>query len=152
MEDKIVERLYQNFKNEVLSEEDARQLVLKATDFGFFSWSYYPGAYTDLQVEKKLEMAMLPAIDVVPDPVEEHYVYIATRLFEVGGHSRCVWYFIDNLRHAKHTVILTDQRKKLPSNLSSFFDRTNTAVITLNATPDPLFNAQMLRQEVLGLN
>ncbi len=152
MESKIVEKLYQHFKREVLSEENAKEIILKAQEFGFFSWSYYPGVYTDEQVENKLATTMLPAIDVVSNPDNEHYVYIATRLFEVGGHSRCVLHFIDNLKQAKHTVILTDQRKKLPANLSSFFDKTNTSVISLPASSDPIRSAQMLRQEIISLS
>ena len=152
MEQKVIEKLYQNFKREVLASRDGNDSILKAQDFGFFSWSNYPGVYTDQAIEEKLESSMLPEDDIVFDSGDEHYIYIATRLFEVGGHSRCILHFIDNIRDQKHTVILTDQKKSLPANLASFFKKNNTEVLLLDNPADPLSNAQMLRAHIKKLH
>lgn len=151
MDAKVVEHLYQTFKENILQENDPEKLLRKGEDFGLFCWSHYPGIYTDQQVEDKLATVMLPASDWISNVTEKHYVYIATRLFAVGGHSRCILHFIDNLKDAKHTVILLDQKKVLPQNLQQFFDHNKTNII-LNTGDDFNSKAHTLRNSLMELH
>lgn len=151
MERKVVDHLYQTFKEEILTEPDAEVLLKKAEDFGLFCWSHYPGMYTDQKIEEKLSTAMLPPSDWKSTSTQKHYVYIATRLFAVGGHSRCILHFIDNFTEATHSVILLDQKKALPENLQTFFDQHRTNVIK-NVGVNFTSKANSLRDIIKTLN
>ncbi len=151
MDAKVVNHLYQTFKKVILQETVPEKLFRKGEDFGLFCWSHYPGVYTDQQVENKLAELMLPSSDWISQPSEKHYVYIATRLFAVGGHSRCILHFIDNIRSAKHTLILLDQKKALPQNLQQFFNQSQTKLIR-NEGNDFTSKSYALRKTLMELN
>lgn len=151
MLNKRIEKLYQNFKVQILAETDNDKLILKTQELVFFCWMNYPLRFTDKEIEDKVTQAMLPPVATISQSGKNHVVYIATTVFEVGGHSRCIINFIDNIKDKKHSVILTSQKKGLPANIEAFFQQNGVDCFMLSDKEKPTEKARALREKVIEL-
>jgi len=100
-----IELLYQIFKDKLLQEKDDERRWLKMQDFIHFCWMNAPLRFSDPELEA-LIMQKRPNWnnDVIFSNNQRRFVYVASTLFEVGGHTRCLMNTISHLPEQEHTV------------------------------------------------
>jgi hypothetical protein len=147
MTDQRIEKIYSNLKIEVISETDPNLQLVKAEQLIFFCWKNYPLQFSDVEIETKLEKLIIPS-GKLAGKKSNHIVYVASTLFAVGGHTRCILNFIDNLPNHKHTVILTRQNKSLPENIFESLKEKNAEVIILDTNESILKKSAKLIEQV----
>jgi len=143
MSDIRIEKIYATLKAEVIAEKDANLQWTKAEQLIFYCWKNYPLHFNDVDLELALDEQMI-IHNPINEPQNNHIIYVASTLFAVGGHSRCILNFIDNQPNYKHTVILTRQHKSIPNNLTAFFQSKNVDVIIQEVIDLPLAKAKKL--------
>jgi hypothetical protein len=151
MTDKRIEKIYKKLKAEVISERDANLQLIKAEQLISFCWKNYPLQFSDVDIESALEKNMISSNQLL-DKKKSRIVYVASTLFAVGGHSRCILNFIDNQPNHQHTVILTRQNKSIPTNLTAFFEAKNVDVIIHDVSDLPLSKSTKLLLQVDFIN
>jgi len=131
MIDQRIEKIYSKLKAEVISERDSNLQLKKAEQLIFFSWKNYPLQFSDLDVESSLEKLMILS-EKLAEKKNNNIVYVASTLFAVGGHTRCILNFVDNLPKYQHTVILTRQHKSIPDNIYEFLKEKKVQIVILD--------------------
>ena len=131
MTDQRIEHIYSKLKAEVLSERDSNKQLIKAEQLIFYCWKNYPLRFSDEDLDSILEKQMIVSKKIEQNK-NNHFVYVASTLFAIGGHTRCILNFIDNLPSYQHTVILTRQNKSLPDNIFESLKEKNVDVIILD--------------------
>jgi hypothetical protein len=147
MSDQRIEKIYNKLKAEVISERDPNKKLTKAEQLIFYCWKNYPLRFSDVDLESNLEKLFIHS-EKLEKKKNNHIVYVASTLFAVGGHSRCILNFIDNLPNYKHTVILTRQNKSLPENIFEFLKEKNAEVIILETKDGNLEKSSKLTKQV----
>lgn len=151
MTDKRIEKIYGKLKSIVLAEKEPNLQLIKSEQLIFYCWKNYPLQFSDVEIESTLEKNMIYS-NLVLDKKNSHVVYVASTLFAVGGHSRCILNFIDNQPNHQHTVILTRQNKSIPTNLTTFFESKNVDVIIQDINDLPLSKSAKLLSQVDIIN
>ncbi len=131
MIDQRIEKIYSTLKAEVISERDANLQLIKAEQLIFYCWKNYPLRFSDADLDSILEKQMIES-ECLDNRKNNHIVYVASTLFAIGGHTRCILNFIDNLPNYEHTVILTRQNKSIPDNIFESLKEKNVDVVILN--------------------
>lgn len=131
MSDQRIEIIYNKLKAEVISERDPNKQLIKAEQLIFYCWKNYPIRFSDFDLESNLEKLMIHSENLMQIK-NNTIVYVASTLFAVGGHTRCILNFIDNLPNYQHTVILTRQNKSIPDNIFESFKEKNVDVVILD--------------------
>ena len=147
MADQRIEKIYSKLKAEVISEREPNLQLKKAEQLITFCWLNYPLQFSDIDIESKLEKLMILS-KTIGKKKSNHIVYVASTLFAVGGHTRCILNFIDNLPNHQHTVILTRQNKSLPENIFEFLKEKNAEVIILETKDGNLEKSSKLIEQV----
>ena len=151
MIDQRIEKIYSKLKAEVISETNPNIQLMKAEQLILYCWRTYPIRFSDVELESILEKLMIPS-EKLEEKKNEHIVYVASALFALGGHTRCILNFIDNLPNYKHTVILTRQLKSLPENVSDFLKNKNVDIVILETNRLPLEKSLKLKLEIDYIN
>jgi len=151
MSDQRIEKIYSKLKEEVISETDPNMQLIKSEQLIFFCWQNYPVRFSDVDVESKLEKLFIKS-EKLAEKKNNHIVFVASTLFAVGGHSRCILSFIDNLPNFTHTIILTRQQKTLPENVSNFLKEKNVDIVLLETNLLPFEKSLKLKTEVDNIN
>ena len=142
-----IEKLYSRLKAEVISEKEPDLQLKKAEQMIFYCWMNYPIRFSDIDVESNLEKLMIPS-DRLADKKNDHIVYVASTLFAVGGHTRCILNFIDNLPNHQHTVILTRQHKSIPDNILESLKKNNVEIVILDTKNSILEKSSKLIEQI----
>ncbi|MEY4703124.1 MAG: hypothetical protein RIR96_1021 [Bacteroidota bacterium] len=147
-----IELLYQIFKDQLLQEKDDERRWLKMQDFIHFCWMNAPLRFSDPELEA-LIMQKRPNWnnDVIFSNDQRRFVYLASTLFEVGGHTRCLMNTISHLPEQEHTVILTRQYKNIPPAVSDFFTTHNVKVICLDKLDGLMKKVETIRKHILEI-
>lgn len=151
MSDQRIEKIYSKLKAEVISEMDPNMQLIKSEQLIFYCWQNYPIRFSDVDVESKLEKLISPSAKLAEKKTNQ-IVYLASTLFAVGGHSRCILNFIDNLPNFQHTVILTRQNKSLPDNILESLKEKNVEIVILDIKNSILEKSAKLISLVDSLN
>jgi hypothetical protein len=151
MTDQRIENIYRKLKEEVISEMDPNMQLIKSEQLIFYCWQNYPIRFSDVDVESKLEKLISPSAKLA-EKKSNQIVYLASTLFAVGGHSRCILNFIDNLPNFQHTVILTRQNKPLPDNILESLKEKNVEIVILDIKKSILEKSRKLISLVDSLN
>jgi len=151
MSDQRIEKIYNKLKAEVISETDQNMLLIKSEQLIFYCWKNYPIRFSDVDLESKLEKLFIHS-EKLEKKKNKHIIYVASTLFAVGGHSRCILNFIDNLPNYKHTVILTRQHKSIPDNLNKFLKEKLVDIVILDTKREILEKSSKLIAQVDSIN
>lgn len=147
MTDQRIEIIYNKLKAEVISERDPNKQLMKAEQLIFYCWKNYPIRFNDSDLESNLEKLMIQP-EKLGEKKNNHILYVASTLFAVGGHTRCILNFIDNLPNYQHTVILTRQNKSIPDNIFESFKEKNVVVVILDTKKSILEKSSKLISQV----
>ena len=147
MIDQRIEKLYSQLKAEVISEKEPNLQLKKVEQLIFYCWMNYPIRFSDTDVESNLEKLMIQP-EKLGEKKNNHIVYIASTLFAVGGHTRCILNFIDNLPNHQHTVILTRQHKSIPDNILESLKKNNVEIVILDTKNSILEKSSKLIDQV----
>jgi len=147
MTDQRIEIIYNKLKAEVISERDPNKQLMKAEQLISYCWKNYPIRFSDSDLESNLEKLMIQS-EKLGEKKNNHIVYVASTLFAVGGHTRCILNFIDNLPNYQHTVILTRQNKSIPDNILESFKEKNVDVVILDSKKSILEKSSKLIAKV----
>jgi hypothetical protein len=145
-----IESLYQYFKTKILAQKVAEKQLQQLQELIYFCWMNYPIRFSDPDLENMLESHLVP-LQINPDEAGKKMLHIASTLFEVGGHTRCLINTIRNLNEYKHVVILTRQSKPIPKNIEQFFVENHIEVICLDSKWSILQKASALSNRVKQL-
>jgi hypothetical protein len=151
MSDQRIEKIYNKLKAEVISERDPNKKLTKAEQLIFYCWKNYPLRFSDVDLESNLEKLFIHS-EKLEKKKNNHIVYVASTLFAVGGHSRCILNFIDNLPNYKHTVILTRQHKSLPDNINKFLKDKFVEIDILDSNSEILEKSAKLIAQIDSIN
>jgi hypothetical protein len=127
-----IESLYQYFKTKILAQKGVEKQLQQIQELIYFCWMNYPTRFSDLDLENVLEKHLVPQ-QINPIDEGKKMLHVASTLFEVGGHTRCLINTISNLHEYKHSVLLTRQSKPIPKNIEQFFVEHNIEVFCLDS-------------------
>lgn len=147
MTDQRIEKIYSKLKAEVISEMDPNMQLIKSEQLIFYCWKNYPIRFNDSDLESNLEKLMIKS-EKIGEKKNNHILYVASTLFAVGGHTRCILNFIDNLPNYQHTVILTRQNKSIPENMYESFKEKNVVIVILDTKKSILEKSSKLISQV----
>lgn len=128
--DERIESLYQLLKHLLLQEKYPEKQLQQIQALIHFCWMNYPLRFADSELDGLLLNHALPAIKS-NSKNDQHEVYVASTLMDVGGHTRCLLNLIEHQPNKKHTVILTRQKKALPEQVLRVFDENSVNCITV---------------------
>ncbi len=99
------------------NEVSDRQNLDKITHAAFFAQHCYVGYLADHRLEAKIKVIgeKLPAIarkTGTPGPLK--ILHIATKIYQIGGHTRVIKNWIEQDRENSHQILLTDYRSDVP--------------------------------------
>lgn len=105
-----------------------------------WAWKHHPGRFADgalenLALDIGLKLEANENNKEINLPVRKQHVsrtlHLATRLFNVGGHSRVLSKWVERDKSAEHVIVLTDQREAVPDFLQQIITRNENFCVCL---------------------
>ena len=142
-----IESIYELYRQMLLEEKHPEKQLHQLKALIHFCWMNYPLRFADVQLDELLLAHALLDFQIGKKN-DQHEVYIASTLMEVGGHTRCLMNLIEHQPNKSHTVLLTNQKKPLPENVLQVFKENRVQVVMLK-TEQGLIDAAAELQDLI---
>jgi hypothetical protein len=109
----------------------------------------HPGVHSSHRMERLLEQIAAEQLEPLPPrparPGAERVLHIATETYQVGGHSRMMWRWIERDRERAHTVVTTRQRAASAAGVGRAAEASGGKLVELDPQAPALERARAVR-------
>jgi hypothetical protein len=109
----------------------------------------HPGVHASHRMERLLERIAAEQLEPLPPrparPGVERVLHIATETYQVGGHSRMLWRWIERDADRTHTVVTTRQRAAAAAGVAAAAEASGGTLVELDRDAPALERARAVR-------
>jgi glycosyltransferase involved in cell wall biosynthesis len=109
----------------------------------------HPGVHASHRMERLLERIAAEHLEPLPartaPEAVERVLHVATETYQIGGHSRMIWRWIERDEERTHTVVTTAQRATPAAGVGEAAEASGGEFVQLDPATGPLERARALR-------